>query len=113
MYYESLRYLRKLPPTQAFYQYSSTANNDDFPVITDWYRDNDDPIQYLPEELHHRDGESVHPLRQACSRRELCKLWSGTVRGCPLPANGPTKAVSPMHRIRDHPEQMRWLDEPE
>ena len=46
MYYESLRYLRKLPPTQAFYQYSSTANNDDFPVITDWYRDNDDPIQY-------------------------------------------------------------------
>ncbi|MBK7237085.1 MAG: hypothetical protein IPI02_16155 [Sterolibacteriaceae bacterium] len=46
MYYESLRYLRKLPPTQEFYQFSSPANNDDFPVITDWYRNNDDPIQY-------------------------------------------------------------------
>lgn len=48
MYYESLRYLRKLPPTQAFYQYSSPANNDHFPVITNWYgNDNkDDPIQY-------------------------------------------------------------------
>jgi type IV pilus assembly protein PilY1 len=48
MYYESLRYLRKLPPTQAFYQFSSTANNDDFPVITNWYGNDqkDDPIQY-------------------------------------------------------------------
>lgn len=46
MYYESLRYLRKLPPTAAFYEDSSIANNDNFPVITDWYRDNDDPIQY-------------------------------------------------------------------
>lgn len=48
MYYESLRYLRKLPPTQAFYQYSSPTNNDDFPVITNWYGSDgkDDPIQY-------------------------------------------------------------------
>ena len=50
MYYESLRYLRRLPPTEAFYQFSSPLNNDDFPVITDWFKDQDgndnDPIQY-------------------------------------------------------------------
>lgn len=48
MYYESLRYLRKLPPTLAFYQNSSPTNNDKFPVITKWYGNDekDDPIQY-------------------------------------------------------------------
>ena len=42
LYYESLRYLRGLTPTSAFYSRASTSNNDGFPVITSW----DDPVQY-------------------------------------------------------------------
>lgn len=47
LYYESLRYLRKLPPTTDFYQNATTANDDDFPVINDWYKGGtDDPMPY-------------------------------------------------------------------
>ncbi len=47
LYYESLRYLRKLPPTTDFYQNATTANDDDFPVISDWYKGGtDDPMPY-------------------------------------------------------------------
>lgn len=42
LYYETLKYLRGLQPTSDFYVKSTTANNDNFPVITTW----DDPIQY-------------------------------------------------------------------
>jgi len=43
IYYETLKYLRGMTSaTTAFYEKSSTANNDDFPVITTW----DDPVQY-------------------------------------------------------------------
>jgi len=42
LYYETLKYLRGLQPTAAFYERSSTTNNDNFPVITTW----DDPVQY-------------------------------------------------------------------
>lgn len=42
LYYEALRYLRGLTPTSAFYSRATTANNDAFPVITNW----DDPVLY-------------------------------------------------------------------
>lgn len=42
LYYETLKYLRGLQPTTAFYEKATTTNNDGFPVITTW----DDPVQY-------------------------------------------------------------------
>ncbi|WP_263768797.1 pilus assembly protein [Propionivibrio soli] len=42
LYYEALKYLRGLQPTSNFYTGATTANNDNFPVITSW----DDPVQY-------------------------------------------------------------------
>ena len=42
LYYESLKYLRGLEPTAAFYNGVTSTNNDNFPVITSW----DDPVQY-------------------------------------------------------------------
>ena len=42
LYYETLRYLRGLQPTQDFYQNATTTSGDGFPVITTW----DDPVQY-------------------------------------------------------------------
>lgn len=42
LYYETLKYLRGLPPTVDFYQNATAATNDDFPIITAW----DDPILY-------------------------------------------------------------------
>jgi type IV pilus assembly protein PilY1 len=47
MYYESLRYLRKLSPTTDFYQNAKISGNDGFPIITDWYKGGtDDPMPY-------------------------------------------------------------------
>jgi len=47
LYYEALRYLRKLPPTPDFYQHATKASTDEFPVITDWYKGGtDDPVPY-------------------------------------------------------------------
>jgi len=37
LYYESLRYLRALTPTTAFSKDVTSTNDDNFPVITDWY----------------------------------------------------------------------------
>ena len=37
LYYESLRYLRALAPTTAFSKDVTSTNDDNFPVITDWY----------------------------------------------------------------------------
>lgn len=42
LYYETLKYLRGLQPTTAFYNKATTGNGDGFPIITTW----DDPIQY-------------------------------------------------------------------
>nr|MBL8410256.1 hypothetical protein [Dechloromonas sp.] len=42
LYYESLRYLRGLSPTSAFYSRASTTNGDGFPIISSW----DDPVLY-------------------------------------------------------------------
>ena len=42
LYYETLKYLRGLQPTSAFYSKATTGNGDGFPVITSW----DDPVQY-------------------------------------------------------------------
>ena len=42
LWYESMRYLRGLPPTPDFYRGATRANGDGFPVITTW----DDPVQY-------------------------------------------------------------------
>lgn len=42
LYYETLKYLRHLSPTTAFYQGARPTNADNFPVITQW----DDPILY-------------------------------------------------------------------
>lgn len=42
LYYETLKYLRHLSPTTAFYQGATPANADSFPVITQW----DDPMLY-------------------------------------------------------------------
>lgn len=42
LYYESLRYLRGLQPTLHFYNQSTPAGADGFPIITTW----DDPVQY-------------------------------------------------------------------
>lgn len=42
LYYESLRYLRGLQPTTAFYTRATTSSADGFPIITTW----DDPVQY-------------------------------------------------------------------
>lgn len=42
LYYESLRYLRGLTPTTAFYSNATAASADGFPIISSW----DDPVQY-------------------------------------------------------------------
>lgn len=42
LYYESLRYLRGLQPTTAFYTRATAAGADGFPIIRSW----DDPVQY-------------------------------------------------------------------
>lgn len=42
LYYETLKYLRRLSPTTDFYNGATAANADSFPVITQW----DDPILY-------------------------------------------------------------------
>jgi type IV pilus assembly protein PilY1 len=42
LYYETLKYLRGLQPTTAFYSKATTGNGDGFPIITTW----DDPVQY-------------------------------------------------------------------
>ncbi len=42
LYYETLKYLRGGSATTHFYQNATAANNDDFPIITNW----DDPIEY-------------------------------------------------------------------
>ncbi len=42
LYYETLKYLRGLQPTTAFYNKATTGNGDGFPIITTW----DDPVQY-------------------------------------------------------------------
>lgn len=42
LYYETLKYLRHMSPTAAFYQGARTSNSDGFPVINQW----DDPVLY-------------------------------------------------------------------
>src|SRR5206468_2727895 len=42
LYYESLKYLRKMSPTPEYVKDVTAKMKDDFPVITTW----DDPIQY-------------------------------------------------------------------
>ncbi len=42
LYYESLRYLRGLQPTTAFYTRATATSADGFPIIRSW----DDPVQY-------------------------------------------------------------------
>lgn len=42
LYYETLRYMRGLQPTQAFYQNATAATGDGFPIITSW----DDPVSH-------------------------------------------------------------------
>lgn len=42
LYYETLKYLRGLQPTTAFYSKATTGSGDGFPIITTW----DDPVQY-------------------------------------------------------------------
>ena len=46
LYYESLRYLRGLQPTTAFYTRATATGADGFPVIRSWDSSTEDPVQY-------------------------------------------------------------------
>ena len=86
MYYESLRYLRKLPPTAGVLPDSRRpANNDDFPVITDWYRTMATTIR------------SSTPARRTTSSRWATSSPTAT-SGCPAGASPPTDPTSARRR---------------
>ena len=46
LYYESLRYLRGLQPTTAFYTRATAASADGFPIISSWDSSTEDPVKY-------------------------------------------------------------------
>lgn len=101
LYYESLRYLRKLPPTTDFYQNATTGNDDDFPIISDWYKGGtEDPIPYycqrnyiitMGDQFTHCDkrlpGGSITPYHNATSGDADRGKWCGSAAYGTTPAN--------------------------
>lgn len=88
LYYESLRYLRNLGPTDAFSKDVTSTNNDNFPVITDWYNSSRELERYSCQKNYiiTMGDKNTH-----CDKRLPGGTLTNSSAQCNASANGTTQ----------------------